>query len=107
MMTDETQSSRPDLVHLRLANHLRERVEESSKKSGRSRTAEMMRLIERGYDLDALTAGGANADLLVDLFVAVRSPGGALGTRIMEVLDKHISWGELSTGIANVELKHR
>jgi hypothetical protein len=104
----ETQQKRPknSIFNLRISDQLRERVETLAAENGRTKTAEVMRLIEKGLDLSAMT-GGRHADLLTDLFAAVISPTeGAPASRLLAVIDRHFSRGEVETAMLNVQRRH-
>jgi len=80
--------------HLRIGSELRERLETLAAKSGRTVSGEILRLVDRGFDMDQIAS-----PLTLDLFVGARMAGDTTGSSaalaIFQSIRKHFTKSEI------------
>ena len=74
----ENPNDRPkkDLVNVRIAPELRQRIAAIGARTGRTTNAQLVVCAELGCHFDAMTDRGGHADLLNDLFAVINVPRG-------------------------------
>lgn len=93
-----------ETFHLRMGQDLRQQVQALANRDGRTQTAEIIFLVERGLDMDSLTRGPLR-DLALDLILAARMATDAGPLMLVEAMMKHFEKADLVEALDHVSAR--